>query len=197
MGQEGYSQTPAVDHAVRAGDELRVTVFREEALSLESVIVSADGTISLPLVGPYQAAGKTMAQIETEIEAILGERYLLRPDVAVNILDYGSHLVTVEGQVTEPGVFQFAPGTRLSGGISLANGLTRVADRRDVAVFRQTAEGLQVARFDYAAVSAGRMIDPVLQPGDRIVVGTDGLAQFYQDALRAVPVLGIFTNAGI
>ena len=197
LGQQGYAANLDETYIVRAGDELRITVFREPDLSLESVIVSADGAVSLPLVGPIRVAGYSLDRIESDIEEVLGSRYLRQPDVAVNIVDYRSHLVTVEGQVTEQGVYQFAPGTRLSGGLLLAKGLTRVADRDDIAVFRQTENGLEVARFDYRAVSSGAMIDPVLRPGDRIVVGTDGLAQLYQDALRAVPVLGVFTNVGL
>ena len=51
-----------------------------------------------------------------------------------------------------------------------------------------------VAKFDYRAVSQGTMIDPVLEPGDRVVVGTSGLSQFWQDLLRALPAFGLFTN---
>jgi polysaccharide export outer membrane protein len=100
----------------------------------------------------------------------------------------------VEGAVTESGVFEFTPGTRLSGGIALAKGPTRVADVREVAIFREGPSGTLIAKFDYAQVRAGGMMDPVLQPGDRIVVGTDNLSQTWQDILRALPAFGIFSQ---
>ena len=37
-------------------------------------------------------------------------------------------------------------------------------------------------------------IDPLLMPGDRVVVGTDGLSRAWQDALQAIPVFALFTR---
>jgi polysaccharide export outer membrane protein len=136
----------------------------------------------------------TVEQLETRIEELYDARYLRSPDVAVNVVDYASHVVTVEGSVQKAGLFNFRPGTRLSGGIALAEGPTRVANVREVAIFRQSGNGTLIAKFDYAQVRAGSMMDPVLQPGDRIVVGTDNLSQTWQDFLRALPAFGMFTQ---
>lgn len=197
LGQDVISQS-SVDLAdaylIRPMDVLRVTVFQEEDLSLDSVTVASDGTISLPLLGSVTAAGKSPRLFAEQLEAALGERYLRYPDVAVNVTDTASHQVTVEGQVESPGIFAFQPGTRLSGAIALAEGTTRVARQSDVAIIRTLPEGMAVARFDYRAVQSGTMLDPVLMPGDRVVVGTDSLSQLWQDALRAVPALGLFTQ---
>nr|WP_237437461.1 polysaccharide biosynthesis/export family protein [Alteraurantiacibacter aestuarii] len=197
LGQTGYSADVASDYILRPADVISITVFREEDLSLDSMPLSADGKVSLPLVGAVDAAGLTAHQLEQRVEQLLGARFLRDPNVSVNVLKYGSHMVTVEGAVTRAGLFEFQPGTRLSGAIALAAGTSRVADANNLAVFRRTPEGLMVAKFDYAAVQSGTMLDPVLQPGDRIVVGTDGLSQLWQDALRALPVFAIFTNMNI
>ena len=184
-------------YRLRANDLISVTVFREPQLSLEQVSVGADGWVSIPLLGPVMAEGLTAQMLEDRIEEAYGERYLREPDVAVNVVEYRSHRVTVEGSVTNPGMYTFQPGTRLSGGISLAAGPTRTADLQEVAVFRDTDDGMTIAKFDYGAVRAGRMADPYLQPGDRVVVGTDNLSVLWQDALRAVPLLGIFTTTAV
>lgn len=194
LGQAAFTQDIARDYVLRPADVLSVRVFREEGLSLDAVPVSAMGQISMPLIGTLTVAGKTAPQIEAEMETLLGARYLRNPDVAVNVVNYASHQVTVEGSVQSPGVFNFLPGTRLSGGIALASGTVREADTQNVAVIRQTAEGRQIAKFDYRAVQTGAMIDPVLQPGDRIIVGTNGLAVFWKDLLQTIPVFGVFTN---
>lgn len=182
------------EYVLRPADVIKIDVFREQDLSLPSVAVAADGKVSFPLLGPVEVAGRTAGGLESFLEAELGARYLRDPDVSVNVLDYASHQVTVEGAVQEPGIFAFRPGTRLSGGVALAKGATRVAALREVAIFRPVEGGTQVAKFDLAAVRAGTMLDPVLQPGDRIVVGTDNLAQFWQDFLRALPAFGLFTQ---
>lgn len=194
LGQDGFGMDLSASYQLRPSDTISVRVFREESLSLAEVPISAEGEISLPLAGTVQAAGLTPRQLETRIEELLSARYLRDPDVAVNVVEYRSHQVTVEGSVRTPGLYAFRPGTRLSGAISLAEGPVREAQLRDVAVFRQAPGGMQIAKFDYNAVRAGQMIDPVLQPGDRIVVGTNGLTQFWQDLLRALPAFGIFTN---
>lgn len=194
LGQTNFAPSIAESYVLRPGDSVAVNVFGEEDISLESVLISADGLVAVPLIGEVQMAGRSSGEVGHEIAERLGERFLRDPRVAVNVLAYGSHLVTVEGSVETPGVYEFAPGTRLSGGLALAEGATRVSDLRDVAIFRETPDGMQVGRFDYVAVRAGQMVDPVLQPDDRIVVGTDNLSQFWQDLLRALPAFGLFTN---
>lgn len=197
--QESLGQTPfqaevGPDYILRPADTLRLIVFREPELSLDSVAVSADGRISVPLAGSIAVTGKTVRQVEAELEAALGARYLRNPDVSVNVIEYLSHQVTVEGAVKQPGLYKFTPGTRLSGAIALASGVDRIADMRQVAVFRQTEQGRQVAKFDYVAMQDGTMLDPILQPGDRVVIGTDGLSQFWQDFLKAMPAFALFTT---
>lgn len=192
LGQEGYQAYPDETYELRPTDVINVSVFREEGLALASVPISANGEISFPLIGQVQAAGLTAGQLEARIEDSLGARYLRDPDVTVNVLEYASHRVTIEGSVANAGLFGFPPGTRLSGGLALAGGLSRVADEEEVAIFRETPEGIAVAKFDYDAVQEGTMLDPVLKPGDRIVVGTDTLSQIYVDFLSTLPTLGFF-----
>ena len=194
LGQDGFAWSNGASYLLRPSDHVSVIVFREEELSSPDLVISAEGRISVPLVGEVQAAGMTAQQLELRLEQMFDQRYLRSPDVSVNVVEYASHMVTVEGAVEQPGLYPFAPGTRLTGGISLAQGPDRVADVRDVAVFRETPEGMMIAKFDYAKVRAGTMIDPVLHPGDRVVVGTNNLSQTWQDLLRALPAFGLFTR---
>ena len=138
--------------------------------------------------------GMTTRDLERTVTERLAQKDLIDPRVSVNVMQFGSHLVTVEGSVEKPGMYPFKPGTRLSGAISLAAGLKREAKLSEVAVFRQTGRGMAVAKFDYGAVRAGTMLDPVLLPSDRIVVGTSGLSLFWQDLLKALPAFALFTN---
>lgn len=193
LGQAGYSQELS-DYILRPADVISLTVFREPALSLANVAVAADGGLSVPLVGSVRAEGLTPAQLGEEIRRRLGGGYLRNPQVSINVVEYASHQVTVEGAVEKPGVYKFAPGSRLSSAIALASGPKRVARKSQVAVFRQVAGGIEIAKFDYGEMQRGAMLDPVLRPGDRVVVGTSGLAQFWQDLLQALPAFGLFTR---
>jgi polysaccharide export outer membrane protein len=195
LGQAGYSQSRSQTYALRPADRISVNVFREPDFSLETVRIGVAGNVSIPMLGAIPAAGMTAAEFEQNVAARLAAVGLREPMVSVNIVEYASHLVTVEGAVNDPGVYNFEPGARLSSAVALGGGTTNVAKLDQVAVFRESPEGIMIAKFDYAQVRQGTMLDPLLQPGDRVVVGIDGLSAFYQDVLRALPAFAFFINA--
>lgn len=197
LGQGSYTVARPTTYNLRPADQLSVIVFREPELSLGSVRVGVEGNISLPMIGSIPAAGMTAKQLEQDVTRRLAAAGLKNPMVSVNVAEYASHLVTVEGAVDKPGVYAFQPGARLSAAIALASGPKRVSKESQLAVFRETPEGVMVAKFDYAQIRQGTMLDPVLEPGDRVVMGTDGLSQFWEDLLKALPAFGIFAAAGI
>jgi polysaccharide biosynthesis/export protein len=196
LGQAGYSVVRPTTYNLRSADQIAVTVFREPDLSLEKVRVGVEGNVSLPMIGSIPAAGMTAKQFEQDVTRRLAALGLKNPIVNVNIVEYASHLVTVEGSVDTPGVYAFQPGARLSSAIALARGPKRVAKTSQVAVFRESPQGIMIAKFDYGMVSQGAMLDPLLEPGDRVVMGTDGLSQFWEDLLKALPAFGVFAVAG-
>lgn len=195
LGQENFSVARSTNYLLRASDKISINVFREPDFSIETVQIGVEGNVSLPLLGSIPAAGMTTQQFEQDVKARLANSGLKAPLVNVNIIEYASHLVTVEGAVREPGVYEFVPGARLSSAIAQAKGPERTAKIDQVAVFRETSDGIYVAKFDYGQLRQGTMLDPVLEPGDRVVMGTDGLSVFWQDFLRAIPAFGIFANA--
>lgn len=197
LGQANYSFTRSQTYMLRPSDRISVNVFREPDFSLASVQVGVEGNISMPMLGSIPAAGMTAKSLEEDITRRLGEVGLKTPMVSVNIAEYASHLVTVEGAVNDPGVYAFQPGSRLSSAVAQAGGPSRSAKREQLAVFREVEGGMSIAKFDYSMMSEGTMLDPVLEPGDRVVIGTDGLSVFWQDFLQALPAFGIFATAGL
>lgn len=195
LGQASYNQSRSTTYLIRPSDQISITVFREPDFSLDGVKVGVEGNVSLPMLGSIPAAGMTALQFEQDVTRRLGGVGLRDPQVSVNIIEYASHLVTIDGAVEDPGVYAFQPGARLSSAIAMGGGTSRSAMRDQVAVFREGPEGVMVAKFDYAQISQGTMLDPILEPGDRVFVGTDGLSVFWQDFLRTIPVVGIFANA--
>ncbi|WP_390583514.1 polysaccharide biosynthesis/export family protein [Erythrobacter sp. MTPC3] len=197
LGQAGYSWQRPNTYNLRPSDKISVNVFREPDFSLEAVQIGVEGSVSLPMLGSIPAAGMTAKQFEEDLTRRLAAAGLKTPMVSVNIAEYASHLVTVEGAVSEPGVYQFQPGARLSSAIAMAKGPERTANTQQIAVFRESPNGIMVAKFDYQQVSQGTMLDPVLMPSDRVVVGTSGLSVFWKDFLQAMPAFGIFANSAI
>jgi polysaccharide export outer membrane protein len=197
LGQADFSVTRSTKYLLRASDSISVNVFREPDFSLDNVRVGVEGNVSLPMLGSIPAAGLTAAEFEQDVTRRLAAAGLRNPLVAVNISEYASHLVTVEGAVNRPGVYAFQPGSRLSAAIAMGGGTGRTAARDQVAVFRESGEGVMVAKFDYSQINQGIMLDPVLEPGDRLVVGTDGMSVFWQDLLTALPAFGVFATIGV
>lgn len=193
-GQSGFQPVDLASYRLRASDVVSVRVYREPDLSLADAPIGSDGTIAIPLAGQVRAAGRTTAELAEVIATALRRGFVNDPQVSVNVTKYESHRVTVEGAVKKPGVFLFMPGSRLSAAIAMAEGPDRVARLDQVAVFRPGEQGVMVAKFDYRAMQRGTMADPVLQPGDRVVVGTSGLSQFWQDVLKALPAFALFTQ---
>ena len=197
LGQGLYSQARPATYALRPSAQISVNVFREPDLSLAEVMLGVDGSVSLPLLGTIPAAGLTTRQLEQDIAQRLLAAGLRSPMVSVNIANYASHLVTVEGSVEDPGVYSFQPGSRLSSAIAMGGGPTRTAKTDQIAVFRESPDGVMIALFDYGQMRQGTMLDPVLAPGDRVVIGTDGLSVFYQDVLKTLPALGVFATVAV
>lgn len=197
LGQAGFTATRSATYLMRPSDQISVNVFREPDFSLENVRIGVGGNVSLPMLGSIPAAGMTAAQFEQDVARRLASAGLRSPMVSVNVNEYASHLVTVDGAVDEPGVYAFQPGARLSSAVAMGGGLERTAKSDQVAVFREGPNGVMVAKFDYTQISQGTMLDPILEPNDRIVVGTDGMSVFWQDLLTALPAFGVFTNVGV
>ena len=173
-------------------DKLNVRVFQMEDLSFEEIYVDAGGMLQMPLIGTIQAAGLTAHELSSEITERLAERYLRDPDVTVVVTDAASQKITVDGAVTKPGVYVMHGRTTLVQAVAMAEGATRVADLRKVAVFRDTPDGRMVALYDLREIRGGRLEDPTLRGDDIVVVDTSRLNAALRDVIQALPGLAVF-----
>ncbi|WP_171005187.1 polysaccharide biosynthesis/export family protein [Sphingopyxis sp. 2PD] len=171
-------------------DELAITVFQEEDLSLEKVPVDASGNVLFPLIGLVEAAGKTSRELSLEIANKLAARYLVDPQVLVNVSKSASQIVTVEGQVTRPGRFEIQGQATLLTAIASAQGPTQTAKLDEVLIFRTINDQRYAARFDLQAIRQGWQPDPVIKGNDIVVVGVSNAKSVYRDILSALPGLG-------
>ncbi|HEX8414190.1 MAG TPA: polysaccharide biosynthesis/export family protein [Sphingomicrobium sp.] len=198
-GPEAYATIPAASperatetYRIGAQDKVNITVFQEPELSLQDVQVDAAGEILLPLIGSVTAQGRTTRELSAEIAEKLDRRFLVDPQVSVIVSSSVSQKVTVEGSVTEPGVYEVRGQTTLLEALAMAKGPSRVAALDQVAVFR-TIEGQRMgALFDIRAIRRGEAADPEIRGNDTIVVGLSNVKAVWRDALAAVPALAIF-----
>ncbi|KAF5308124.1 hypothetical protein FQR65_LT18277 [Abscondita terminalis] len=66
--------------------------------------IDQSGYIQAPLIGSYRAAGKSLAEINTEMRRLFA-RYLKTPDVIVRVISYEGRRYFVNGQVLRSGQY--------------------------------------------------------------------------------------------
>jgi len=154
------------------------------------VPVDAGGNILFPLIGLVEANGKTSREVAAVITEKLAMRYLVDPQVLVNVTKSASQVVTVEGQVIEPGRFEIAGQMTLLTAIASAKGPTPIARLNEVIVFRNIDGQRYAARFDLPAIRSGRAEDPLIRGNDIVVVGASQSKAIFLDVLTALPDFG-------
>jgi polysaccharide export outer membrane protein len=171
-------------------DVLEISVFKVPDLN-RKVQVANSGSVNLPLVGEIQAAGRTAQEMERDLTARLGAKYLQNPQVSVYIIEYNSQRVTIEGAVRKPGVYPIRGKTSLLQSIAIAGGLDDTASTNDLVIVRNLNGKRSAARFDLGQIRAGKLDDPVIKPGDLIMVNASGAKATFKKLMKAVP-LGTF-----
>lgn len=157
-------------YVVEPGDVLEVFVWKEEDLS-RKVLVRPDGYISFPLVQDLQAAGVTPVDLKKSIEERLKE-FVAAPNVTVIVDSIRSYTIFVVGKVQKPGEYTREQPVSVLQSISLAGGFQEYADRGGITVFRNTAQGNVVFKFNYDDVVRGKNPSQniTLQSGDVVVI---------------------------
>lgn len=157
-------------------DLLEIDVFKVPDLSKE-VRVDDGGNITLALIGTVRAQGLSASQLEKQIAARLEKDYMHNPQVNVRVRESTASRVTVSGAVNRPGVYPLAGDTTVTQAIALAEGLSRLAVKDKITVFR-SGKPYTVALED---VNLGRMVDPIVMAGDKIQVHTSATKEAVAD----------------
>jgi polysaccharide export outer membrane protein len=169
-------------------DTIQVDVFNVPELSRE-MQVDASGRISMPLAGTIEARGKTSAELAEAIEATLRGKYVRKPDVTVNIKSSVSQVVTIDGQVVEPGLYPVTNQMTLMRVIASAKGLSEFARQDDVVILR-TVNGRKMAGlYNIDAIRRGTYDDPAIYANDVIVVGDSPQRRLFRDFVSLSPIL--------
>ena len=115
-----------IDYQVGPADKLEISVFDHPDLS-KKVEVRGDGTINLPLIGDVMVAGKTVAQVDEELTRMLGEDFLVDPQVAVAVTKFQSQWVSIIGEIRKPGRYFLKHDMRVIDLLAEAGGATKEA----------------------------------------------------------------------
>jgi protein involved in polysaccharide export with SLBB domain len=158
-------------YRLSANDIVHIRVYQEEDLET-SARIGKNGVIPFPLLGSVQIGGRTVPEASAAIEAAL-RAYIIRPQIALRIVEYTKRKFTVLGQVNRPGTYDFPDDSALSllEGIGMAGGYTRIANPSRITVKRIEPQGEQVFRLDGKKMAREKnALRFELRPGDTLEI---------------------------
>ncbi len=170
-------------------DKLVIDVFGIEELSKKEVQTDAGGRISFPLAGIVEAAGRTPAELEQILAERLRGRFVRNPQVTVNLKETVSQVITVDGQVKEPGLYPVIGRMTLMRAVATAKGLDEFAKLDDVVVFRTVKSQKMAALYNLKAIRRGYYDDPEVYANDVVIVGDSSARRIFKDGLQILPLL--------
>lgn len=181
-GNAGYKIGPM--------DIVDVSVFGVPELT-KTAQVSENGAINLPLLGEVPVSGKTVSQVERELQGKLNAKFLKSAHVSVMVKEYNNSRVTIMGAIKSQSVQSLRGPTTLLQVIAQAGGTDRETASTNVVVF-QNADGQRTAvRYDLNDINTGKVADPPVQAGDVIVIEDSALKSSWNVVKQALPFTGI------
>ena len=187
FGWNASAQDRQLEYRLGAGDSIRITVFQNPDLTLETR-VTENRTITYPLIGTVTIGGLSLGAAEQVIaKALQGQGIIKQPNVNIVLLQNRGNQVSVLGQVNRPGRYPLETfNTRVSDMLAIAGGIS--ATGADAAVVTGVRDG-KAFRMEVNVASVflnSRLQDDcVLSSGDVIYVHRMPLFYVYGEVQRA------------
>jgi len=149
---------PGHPQYLRAGDVVRLRIWREPDLSGEFIVDEA-GLVIFPRVGEYRVLDDTP---ETLTARLLADylQYLVNPSIEITIL----RRVRIVGAVKTPGLHLVDPTVTVADALAMAGGPSPDANQNRIRIIRDGVEVAVDIRVDT------RIADSPLRSGDQIYV---------------------------
>jgi polysaccharide biosynthesis/export protein len=169
------------------GDNVRITVFQNPDLTTETRI-SEKGTILFPMIGEVALSGQTPSGAANVIaDRLKRGRFILNPQVTVQVTQVRSRQVSVLGHVVRPGRYPLDDtSAKLTDLLALAGGVGPLGDDTVSVVLtrggRQSRLEVDVARM-YRTGDLSSNIE--LQNGDTIFVQRAPVFYIYGEVQKA------------
>ncbi|MFW8592232.1 polysaccharide biosynthesis/export family protein [Glaciecola sp. 2405UD65-10] len=153
-----HAQVSESEYTLGAGDLIKISVFGQSDLSLETRLSNV-GYIRYPFLGDIGLVGKTVNEVEQLIDSGLRGDYLVNPSVSVTVEEYRPFFI--DGEVKRPGGYPYQPGLNIDKAAALAGGYTERAAKGQV-IIRRTIGGVE-QNFEFNS-------NEIIMPGDIVTV---------------------------
>jgi polysaccharide export outer membrane protein len=111
------------DYQVGPEDQLTIEIYGQDKLNRESR-VNGQGEITMPLVGAVKVAGLTPQEIEKRLVELYDAKFLVNPQITVEVKEFRHQRVAVTGAVVKPGSYEIIGPRTLLEVLSLAGGFS-------------------------------------------------------------------------
>ena len=183
---------PAVapEYRLGGGDVLRITVYQNPDLTLETRVTES-GIVSYPLLGNLRLGGQTVTAAEKQIaDGLRTGNFVKQPQVSIVVTQVRGNQASVLGMVNRPGRYPIeVAGMRLSDLLATAGG-TAVGGA-DTLVVTGIREGRPFrTEIDLPALFAdsNRSQDLLIQNGDTVWVDRQPQVYIYGEVQRPGPL---------
>jgi polysaccharide export outer membrane protein len=181
---------PAAEYRLGAGDVVRITVFQNPELTLESRLTEG-GQISFPLLGAVRLGGLSVTEAEKVlVDGLTKGNFLRNPQVTIIVLQVRGSQANVLGQFNRPGRYPLEMAeTKLSDLVALAGGVA--PGGADVIVITGLRNGQAFREeVDLPALfgPGGQTRDIVVKNGDAIWVDRQPIVYIYGEVQRPGPM---------
>jgi len=152
------------------GDRLRILWSVENIDNF--VTIGPTGSLIVPEIGPINVLGKTLADIDREINKEIKQVYK-SAKVSIDLIRFRQFRVLVYGAVNRPRYVKMAPVSRFSEAINEAGGLQKYADPdRAVLIRANKSTNIFIKQF---LLYGDLKNNPYLTDGDKIFVPFKGI----------------------
>jgi polysaccharide export outer membrane protein len=190
-GQAQIDESFIKEYKIGAKDLLEITAVELPELN-QTVRVSEDGSITLPLLGRVAIDGLTKEEVEKKLIALLLEKdFVKNARVMVFIKEYQSKRVALIGAVNKPGMYELVGRMTLLQLISQSGGLTEKASS-ELFVLREGKDGVQariVIDLSDLINNGNQILNIPLQAGDTVNIPIEQIINVY--------VFGEVRNPGV
>ena len=168
------------DFLLGAGDSIHIAVYRNPELTLD-IRVSADGSITIPLLHSVKVGGLRISEAESIIaKGLQSGGYIQDPQVNITLIVARANSITILGLVNRPGMYpiensnlHLTEALALAGGITMTTAITGSLPASDKVILKSTRDGkLFVKEITLSSIYLNKNVDDdvIVMPRDEIYV---------------------------
>lgn len=174
------------DYILGAGDVIRISVYQNPDLTLETRL-SESGFVSYPLLGQVALGGISVPEAERVIaNGLLKGNFLRQPQVSILVMQVRGNQASVLGQVNRPGRYPLETAVvRLSELLAAAGGIAQGgSDTVTLTGVRNNQPIRQRVDIGALFTGAGSEQDPIIQNGDTLYVDRQPTVYIFGEVQR-------------